>query len=142
MSRAYTRFSSRAQLQRGDVDAEGGREAAQVLADTLGYLSAPRVGRPPKRGKRGRPRTRRHVLRRQRPQEVRALAQPPQTGWEQREGRPTERRRLIADVAVRRVGTVAAGQSPRAAWWVIRRQSEGDCSSTRRNAPTGPPRHG
>ena len=124
---------------RADVDAEGVRYAAQVPADTLVYLSAPRVGRPPKRGKRGRPRTRLQVLRSQRPQEVRALAQHPQTGWEQREVRHTERGRLIADFAVRRVWTVAAGQSPRAEWWVIRRHSDGDCSSTRLNAPTGPP---
>src|SRR4029434_1597743 len=79
---------------------------------------------------------------RQRPQEVRALAQPPQTGWAQRAGRHTERGRLLAAVAVRRVWTGAAGQRPRAAWWVIRRHSAGDCSSTRRQAPTGPPQAG
>src|SRR5262249_4751679 len=60
---------------RADVDAEGMRYAAQVPADTWVYLSEPRVGWPPKRGQRGRPRTRLHVLRSQRPQEVRALAQ-------------------------------------------------------------------
>jgi hypothetical protein len=67
-------------------------------------------------------------LRRQRPQEGRALAQPPQTGWEQREGRPTDRGRLLADGAGRRVWPVAAGQRPRAAWWVRRRHSAGDGS--------------
>jgi SRSO17 transposase len=47
---------------RADVDAEGVRYAAQVPADTHVYLSEPRVGMPPKRGKRGRPRTRLQVL--------------------------------------------------------------------------------
>jgi SRSO17 transposase len=64
---------------RADVDAEGVRYAAQVPADTAVYLSEPRVGLPPKRGKRGRRRTRLRVLSGQRPQEVRALAQHPQT---------------------------------------------------------------
>jgi SRSO17 transposase len=127
---------------RADVDAEGVRYAAQVPADTHVYLSEPRVGMPPKRGKRGRPRTRLQVLSSQRPQEVRALAQHPQTVWEQREVRHTERGRLIADFAVRRVWTVAAGQRPRAEWLVIRRNSDGDCSYTLLNAPTGPPQAG
>src|SRR2546426_2085715 len=39
---------------------------------------------PPKRGTRGRPRTRLRVLSGQRPQEVRALAQHPQTAWQRR----------------------------------------------------------
>ena len=34
---------------------------------------------------------------------------------------------------------MAAGQKPRAAWVVLRRKSAGDCSSTRRKAPTDPP---
>ena len=124
---------------RADVDAEGVRYAAQVPADTWVYLSEPRVGLPPQRGKRGRPRTRLQVLSSQRPQEVRALAQHPQTVWEQREVRHTERGRLIADFAVRRVWTVAAGQKPRAEWLVIRRNSDGDCSYTLLNAPTDTP---
>jgi len=124
---------------RADVDAEGVRYAAQVPADTLVYLSEPRVGLPPKRGKRGRPRTRLQVLSSQRPQEVRALAQHPQTVWEQIQVRHTERGRLTADFAVRRVWTVAAGQRPRAEWLVIRRNSDGDCSYTLLNAPTDTP---
>jgi SRSO17 transposase len=48
---------------RADVDTEGVRYAAQVPADTLVYRSAPRVGVPQKRSKRGRPRTRLQVLR-------------------------------------------------------------------------------
>ena len=127
---------------RADVDAEGGRYAAQVPADTLVYLSEPRVGRPPKRGKRGRPRTRLQVLSSRRPQEVRALAQHPQTVWEQIQVRHTERGRLTADFAVRRVWTVAAGQRPRAEWLVIRRHSDGDYSYTLLNAPTDTPQAG
>jgi SRSO17 transposase len=124
---------------RADVDAEGVRYAAQVPADTHVYLSEPRVGMPPKRGKRGRPRTRLQVLSGQGPHEVRALAQHPQTTWQQVEVRHTERGRLTADFAVRRVWTVAAGQRPRAEWLVIRRHSDGDCSYTLLNAPADPP---
>ena len=113
---------------RADLAAENIQYAAQVPADTAVYLSEPRVGLPPKRGKRGRPRTRLQVLSSQRPQEVRALAQHPQTVWERRPVRLTERGWVTADCAVRRVWTVAAGQRPRAEWWVMRRQSEGDGS--------------
>jgi len=124
---------------RADVDAEGVRYAAQVPGDTRVYLSEPRVGIPPKRGKRGRPRTRLRVLRGQEPHEVRALAQHPQTTWQQVQVRHTERGRLTADFAVRRVWTVAVGQRPRAEWLVIRRNSDGDCSYTLLNAPTDTP---
>ena len=124
---------------RADVDAEGVRYAAQVPADTRVSLSEPRVGIPPKRGTRGRPRTRLQVLRGQGPHEVRALTQHPQTTWQQVQVRHTERGRLRADCAVRRVWTVAAGQRPRAEWLVIRRNSDGDCSYTLLNAPTDTP---
>src|SRR5262249_60252758 len=43
---------------RADLAAENVQYAAQVPADTLVYLSEPRVGIPPKRGQRGRPRRR------------------------------------------------------------------------------------
>src|SRR5215467_10924773 len=105
---------------RADVDAEGVRYAAQVPGDTRVYLSEPRVGLPPKRGKRGRPRTRLRVLRGQEPHEVRALAQQPQTTWQQVQERHTERGLLTDDFAVSRVWTVAAAQRPRAEWLVIR----------------------
>src|SRR5262249_46469224 len=65
--------------------------AAQVPADTWVYRSEPHGGLPRKRGKRGRPPTRLPVLRGQRPQEGRALAQPPQTGWQRVPGRFTAR---------------------------------------------------
>jgi len=86
------------------------------------------VGVPEKRGTRGRPRTRLHVLSRQRPPEVRALARAPQTVWQQVVVRHTERGRVAADCAVQRIWTVAAGTMPRAEWLVIRRDTEGDCS--------------
>jgi SRSO17 transposase len=124
---------------RADLAAANVQYAAQVPADTLVYLSEPPVGIPPKRGKRGRPRTRLQVLRGQGPYEVRALAQHPQTTWQQVQVRHTERGRLIADFAVRHVWTVAAGQRPRTEWLVIRRNSEGDCSYTLLNAPTDTP---
>jgi len=124
---------------RADVDAEGVRYAAQVPGDTHVYLSEPRVGIPSKRGQRGRPRTRLQVLSGQQPQEVRALAQHPQTVWERVQVRLTERGWLTADFAVRRVWTVAAGQRPRSEWLVMRRNSDGDCSYTLLNAPTDTP---
>jgi hypothetical protein len=97
------------------------------------------VGIPPKRGKRGRPRTRLQVLRGQGPPEVRALAQHPQTTWQQVQVRHTERGRWTADFAVWHVWTVAAGQRPRAEWLVRRRHREGDCSYTRLHAPPDTP---
>ncbi len=124
---------------RADVDAAAVRYAAQVPADTHVYLSEPRVGVPEKRGTRGRPRTRLRVLSRQRPHEVRALARHPQTVWQQIVVRHTERGQLAADFAVQRVWTVSVGQRPRAAWLVIRRGAEGDCSYTLRNAPEDAP---
>jgi SRSO17 transposase len=124
---------------RADVDAEGVRYAAQVPADTHVYLSEPRVGMPPKRGMGGPPPTPLQVLRGQGPHEVRALAQHPQTTWQQAEVRHTERGRLTADFAVRRVWMVAAGQRPRVEWLVIRRNSDGDCSYTLLNAPADTP---
>lgn len=99
----------------------------------------PRVGVPQKRGKRGRPRTRRQVLSRQRPQAGRAWARRPQTTWPRVEVRDPERGRLAADVAVRGVWTIAAGQRVRVAWVVIRRDAEGDCSSPLLTPPADTP---
>jgi SRSO17 transposase len=124
---------------RAALAAEDVQYAAQVPADTLVYRSEPHVGVPPKRGKRGRPPTRLQVLSGQRPHEVRALAQQPQTVWQRVQVRFTERGWLTADFTVRRVWTVAAGQRPRAEWLVIRRNSDGDCSYTLLNAPTDTP---
>src|SRR5437660_3212810 len=124
---------------RADLDTAGVLYAAQGPADTLVYLSEPQVGLPPQRGTRGRPRTRLQVLSGERPYEVRALAQHPQTAWQRVQVRLTERGWLTADFAVQRVWTVAVGQRPRAEWLVIRRNSEGDCSYTLLNAPTDTP---
>jgi SRSO17 transposase len=124
---------------RADLATENVPYAAQVPADTLVYLSEPRVGLPPKRGKRGRPRTRLRVLHDQEPYEVRALAQHPQTTWQQVQVRHTERGRLTADFVVQRVWTVAAGQRPRSEWLVMRRNSDGDYSYTLLHAPTDTP---
>src|SRR5882672_522227 len=124
---------------RADVDAAGVLYAAQVPADTNVYVSEPQVGVPEKRGKRGRPRTRLHVLSRQRPHEVRGLARHPQTVWQQVMVRDTERGRLAADFAVQRVWTVAAGKRPRVEWLVMRREAQGDCSYTLLNAPEDTP---
>jgi SRSO17 transposase len=124
---------------RADLAADNVEYAAQVPADTLVYLSEPQVGLPPQQGTRGRPRTRLQVLSGERPHEVRALAQHPQTAWQRVQVRLTERGWLTADFVVQRVWTVAAGQRPRAEWLVIRRNSEGDCSYTLLNAPTDTP---
>ena len=124
---------------RADLDTAGVCYAAQVPADTPVSLNEPRVGVPEKRGKRGRPRTRLHVLSWQRPHEVRALARHPQTVWQQVVVRHTERGRLAADFTVHRVWTVAVGQRPRAEWLVIRRDAGGDGSYTLLNAPADAP---
>src|SRR5713101_7575442 len=124
---------------RADVDAAGVLYAAQVPADTNVYVSEPQVGVPEKRGTRGRPRPRLHVLSRQRPHEVRGLARHPQTVWQQVMVRYTERGRLAADCAVQRVWTVAAGKRPRVEWLVMRREAQGDCSYTLLNAPEDTP---
>src|SRR6266581_4457833 len=124
---------------RAALDAAGVPYAAQVPADTNVYVSESQVGVPEQRSKRGRPRPRLRVLSGQRPQEVRALAQHPQTVWQRVQVRLTERGWLTADFAVRRVWTVAAGQRPRAEWLVMRRNSEGDGSYTLLNAPTDTP---
>src|SRR5262249_44214082 len=124
---------------RADLAAEDVQYAAQVPADTAVYLSEPRVGLPPKRGKRGPPRTPLRVLSGQRPQEVRDVAQHPQTVWLRVQVRVAGRGWSTAAFAVRRVWTVAAGQRPRAAWLVMRRNSEGDGSYPLLNAPTDPP---
>jgi SRSO17 transposase len=124
---------------RADLDTEGVRYAAQVPADTLVYLSAPRVGVPQKRSKRGRPRTRLQVLSPHTLQEARTLAGSPSTPWQHIHVRQTERGRLEADFALRQVWTVAAGQMPRVEWLVIRRDAEGDCAYTLLNAPADTP---
>jgi SRSO17 transposase len=124
---------------RAELDMEGVRYAAQVPADTLVYLSAPRVGVPQKRRKRGRPRTRPQVLSRHTPQEVRTLAGSPSTPWQHVHVRQTERGWLAADFAIRQVWTIAAGKMPRAAWLVIRRDAEGDWAYTLLNAPADTP---
>src|SRR5215468_7735377 len=124
---------------RADLAAEDVKYAAQVPADAAVYLSEPRVSIQPNRGKRGRPRTRLRVLSCQRPPEMRAVAQHPQTVWQRVQGRLTERGWLTTDFAVRRVWTVAAGQRPRAEGLVMRRKSEGDGSYPLRNAPTDTP---
>ena len=113
---------------RAELDMEGVRYAAQVPADTLVYLSEPRVGVPQKRSKRGRPRTRLQVLSPHTPQEVRTLAGSPPTPWQHVHVRQTERGWLEADFAIRQVWTIAEGKQPRAEWLVIRRAAEGDCT--------------
>jgi SRSO17 transposase len=124
---------------RAEVDMEGGRYAAQVPADTLVYLSAPQVGVPQKRSKRGRPRTRLQVLSPHTPQEVRTLAGSPSTPWQHVHVRQTERGWLEADFAIRQVWTIAEGKRPRAEWLVIRRDTEGECAYTLLNAPADTP---
>jgi SRSO17 transposase len=124
---------------RAAVEAAGVGDAAQVPAAPHVYLSEPRVGVPEKRGQRGRPRTRLHVLSRQRPPAVRALAPHPQPGWQQVVVRPTARRRWAADFALQRGWTVAGGTRPRAEGLVIRRDAEGDCSYTLLHAPEEAP---
>src|SRR5262249_935707 len=121
------------------LNTEGVQYAAQVPADTPVYRSAPRVGVPQKRSKRGRPRTRLQVLSPHTPQEVRTLAGSPSTPWQHVHVRQTERGWLEADFAIKQVWTIAEDQRPRAEWLAIRRDAEGGCAHRLLNAPADTP---
>jgi SRSO17 transposase len=127
---------------RAELEALGVVYAAQVPADTQVYLSEPVVGVP--QNKRGRPASRLVVLSadepQDEPQEVRELAQSPQTLWQQMTVRHTERGLLQADFAVMGVWTVALSKRPRAEYLVIRRQADGECTYTLLNAPSNSPK--
>ena len=97
------------------------------------------MGVPQKRSTRGRPRPRLQGLSPHTPQEVRLRGGSPDTPWQHRHVRQTERGRLDADCAIRPVWTVAEGKMPRAAWLVSRRDAEGDCSDTLLKAPADTP---
>lgn len=68
-----TLYGRKAQF-RADLDVLGVQYAADVPANTQVYLHEPRVGIPKKHTQAGHPRTRRQVLSRQKPVEVRAWA--------------------------------------------------------------------
>ena len=76
---------------RAALDSEGIKYAAEVPSDTQVYLTPPRVGVPRKRKRMGRTPTRRRVLSRHRPREVRALARSRHTVWRRVQARHTER---------------------------------------------------
>jgi SRSO17 transposase len=124
---------------RANLNLENVLYAAQVPANTPVYLSEPKVGIPKKRGKKGRPCTRRQVLSHPKPREVRALAKSSLTQWQHVQVRHSERGWVEADFAVLRVWTVPEGQQPQAEWLVIRREANGDCSYTLLNDPEDTP---
>lgn len=124
---------------RQELDSLGVMYAAQVPGNSRVYLEEPKVGVPPKRGKRGKKPSRLVVLTDAKPYEVRELAQSPQTQWESVAVRHSERGVLEAEFAVMRVWTVAKGKRPRAEWLVIRRQSDGN-RYTLLNAPLDTPK--
>jgi len=124
---------------RANLNSENVPYAAQVPANTHVYLREPQVGIPKKRSKKGRPCARLQVLSRQKPREVRALANSGLTPWQHVKVRHSERGWLEADFAAMRVWTVPDGQVPRAEWLVIQRDAKGDCSYTLLNAPADTP---
>lgn len=124
---------------RATLEQEQIQYAADVPSDTQVYLERPKVGVPRKRHKKGPPPSRRKVLSRQAPQEVRALARNPKTLWERVGVRHTERGELIADFAVFPIWTLTEAWHVRPEWLVIRRDLEGQLTFVLLNAPQTTP---
>ncbi len=124
---------------RATLDREQIHYAADVPADTQVYLACPKVGVPRKRHQKGPTPTRRKVLSRQAPHEVRALARSPQTTWERVAVRHTERGELIAEFAVFPVWTLTEEMQVRRESLVIRRDLEGQLTFGLLNAPETTP---
>ncbi len=120
---------------RAALDSDGIPYAAEVPSDTRVYLKPPRVGVPRKRKRLGRVPTRRKVLSRYRPREVRVLARSRHTKWRRVQVRPTERGVLQADFAVRQVWTLTKDMQVRAEWLVIRRDLDGRLTFVLLNDP-------
>jgi SRSO17 transposase len=124
---------------RAALDSDGIRYAAEVPSDTQVYLQPPKVGVPRKRRRSGRTPTRRRVLSRHRPREVRALARSRYTEWRRVQVRHTERGVLEADFAVRQVWTLTKDVQVRAEWLVIRRDLDGRLTFVLLNDPPDTP---
>jgi SRSO17 transposase len=124
---------------RAALDSEGIKYAAEVPSDTQVYLTPPRVGVPRKRKRMGRTPTRRRVLSRHRPREVRALARSRHTVWRRVQARHTERGVLEADFAVRQVWTLTEDMQVRAEWLVMRRDLDGRLTCVLLNDPPDTP---
>lgn len=124
---------------RATLDAEQMQYAAEVPSDTQVYLTCPKVGVPRKRHKKGPAPSRRKVLSRQAPQEVRALARSTKTVWERVGVRHTERGTLLADFAVYPIWTVTETVQVRREWLVMRRDLDGKLTFVLLNAPETTP---
>ena len=114
---------------------------AEIPANTQVYLTKPKFGVPaPKSGRRGgRKPTRPRVLSKDKPVEVRQVAERPDTRFERIHVRYTERSELDDPFAMRRVWTVREGELAEE-WLVIRQEGENRRSYALSNAPANTPR--
>jgi len=128
-------FYGKSREFRAILDAEQIQYAAEVPSDTQVYLQCPKVGVPRKRHRTGRTPTRRQVLSRQVPHEVRALARSSKTTWQRVAVRHTERGELLAEFAVLPVWTLTEARDVRREWLVIRRDRDGKLTFVLLNAP-------
>lgn len=114
---------------------------AEVPKTTQVYLTKPKYGvPPPKPGRRrGRKPTRQRVLSKEKPVEVRQVAERPDTCFERIHVRHTERGALDDPFAMRRVWTVRQGKLAEE-WLVIRQEGPSRRSYALSNAPADTPR--
>ena len=124
---------------RATLDDDGVLYAAEVPANTQVYLKPPKVGVPRRRRRSGRAPSRRRVLSRHKPHEVRSLARRRRTEWQRVQVRHTERGVLEADFAVRQVWTLTQDMQVRAEWLVIRRDLSGRLTFVLLNDPPDTP---
>ena len=124
---------------RATLDDDGVLYAAEVPANTRVYLKPPKVGVPRRRRRSGRAPSRRRVLSRHKPHEVRSLARRRRTEWQRVQVRHTERGVLEADFAVRQVWTLTQDMQVRAEWLVIRRDLGGRLTFVLLNDPPDTP---
>jgi SRSO17 transposase len=125
----------RSRTFRANLDAEGIPYAAEVPANTQVYLAPPRVRVPRRRHNKGKKPTRRQVLSRQKPREIRHLVPTRPVRWQRVRVRHPERGWLEADFWVQRVWTLTEVREVRAEWLVVRRDADGKLTCVLENAP-------
>jgi len=98
---------------------------ADVPADEQVYLNKPVVGVPERKPGKGRTPTRRCVLSKERPVEVRRLWNAPETEWTRVRVRVAERGYIEDEFSARLVWTTHKGEEPVQEWLVMRREDDG-----------------
>lgn len=122
----------RSQMNRQDIV-----YMADVPNDFGVYLQQPLVGVPaPKPGRHGKAPSKPRVLEESKPLGVREVAQLADTAFVRLTVRNTERGRLVAEFAARRVWTERDGLWSGTEWLLIRREQSGEYSYSLSNAPS------